>query len=269
MMMLPKFSQARALRPAARHALLGAALAGLLGCQPQLAPAAAAAAGPAAPTQQDIQARCEQQLPATKVVVTVVDAHILELNDESVRTLSQSHAANHPGTFTFGLTTRGFSLAMASGLSSLTMPTLNVSCSRPDLEVTLTMQFHRVSVARELRPGSCLYDEVRGHEYRHVQLNRNTLVWAAKVIEKEMKEHFGNQVYYGDPYAVQAEFQEAVRTYWLPRLKQLDDQGMALHAQIDTPEEYARLGQVCNSETRRIIQADEVLRARVPVFTRS
>lgn len=249
-----------------RAALLGLAFASLMGCRPQ----ATSAAAKAAPVSlREVQAQCERLLPATTVEVKVVDAAVMERNDESVRALSHGRADSHAGTFTFGLTTRGFSLAMASGLNSLTMPTMNLSCSRPNLEVTLTMQYHRVSLARELKPGTCLYDAVREHEYRHVQLNRDTLYWAAKVINAEMKEHFANQVYYGNPHDVQAEFQAAVRTYWLPRLKQLDDAGMAQHAQIDTPEEYGRLGRVCNGEANRIIQADDVLRARMPVFTRS
>jgi hypothetical protein len=198
-------------------------------------------------------AECEKSLPPTEIVVTAQPAPVTEVNNEDIRTLTATQQSFSKGHFTMGLTTEAYSLSVTTMLNTLKMPNGTVSCVRPSLHVTLSEPYHKVSIAREFAPGTCIFNEIRTHEYRHVAVHQNSLEWARGIIEQEMKSQFGNRIYYGDPQQYKQQIDDAVNTYWLPRAQQLHAEVEKQQLEIDTPEEYARLSQVCDGAAAQII----------------
>ena len=220
------------------------------------APTAATLSIPSASGEQAdpaLVAACEKDLSPTEIVVKTEPAAVTEVNNEDIRTLTMTQQSFSKGRFTMGLTTEQYDLKVLTKVNSLKMPNGTVSCMRPSLYVTLSEPFHKVSIAREFAPGSCIFNEIRTHEYRHVAVHRQSLEWARGVIEQEMKAQIGNTIYYGDPKQLQQQVDEAVNTYWLPRAQQLHAEVEKEQLEIDTPEEYERLSNVCEGAARQII----------------
>lgn len=198
-------------------------------------------------------AACEKDLPATEIVVKAEPTPVTEVNNEDIRTLTMTQQSFSKGRFTMGLTTEQYNLKVLTKVNSLKMPNGTVSCIRPSLYVTLSEPFHKVSIAKEFAPGTCIFNEIRTHEYRHVAVHQQSLEWARGVIEQEMKAQIGNTIYYGDPKQLQQQVDEAVNTYWLPRAQQLHAEVEKEQLEIDTPQEYERLSSVCDGAARQII----------------
>jgi hypothetical protein len=201
----------------------------------------------------ELVAECEKSLPPTEIVVAAQPAPVTEVNNEDIRTLTATQQSFSKGHFTMGLTTEAYSLSVETKLNTLTMSKGKEACLRPSLHVTLSEPYHKVSIAREFAPGTCIFNEIRTHEYRHVAVHQNSLEWARGVIEQEMKSQFGNRIYYGDPQQYKQQIEDAVNTYWLPRAQQLHAEVEKQQLEIDTPQEYDRLSQVCDGAAAQII----------------
>jgi hypothetical protein len=209
--------------------------------------------------QQERERFCNRILPRNRISVVAQDVPVSESNERSMRTLTYSRASLHQGTAVLGVTETAFGIDMSAELNTEHIPGQSTVCSRLELDVVVSMKFHAVNIARELRPGTCGYEKVREHEYRHVAVNRKTLQTAATVLETEMSEFFGNQIFYGDPAALHAQLKSALQAHWLPRLEQLKEEGLAAHRELDTPEEYASNSTDCEGEIVSLITADSKL----------
>ena len=207
----------------------------------------------AEPGDQAFRTLCEKQLPPTEIEVTARPAPITEVNNEDIRYLTGQQQSFSRGTFTLGLTSEAYSLNVSTRLNLLQMPGGGVACVRPALTFTLTEPYHKVSIAREFAPGTCIFNEVRAHEYRHVAVHQQSLGWARDIIEQELRAQFGNNVYYGAPAQLQHDIQDAVNSYWLPRVQQLHAEVEKRQGEIDTHEEYERLSNVCEGAAKQII----------------
>lgn len=235
---------------------------------PALSPSAASpasqSAGVPAPFPTLLQAQnaetkftetCEKQLPPTEILVTTELAPVTEVNNEDIRSLTTQEQEYRQGHFTLGLTSEKYRLSVNSKLTTLTDPRSLATCARVALDVSLSEPYHKVSIGREFSPGTCIFNEIRRHEYRHVAVNQNSIQWAKTVVEGELKTQFGNRVFYGDPTTLRQQIDDAVTSYWMPRVEQLHAEVQKQQQLIDTPEEYARLGAVCDGAANRVIAA--------------
>lgn len=207
------------------------------------------------------QQQCERQLPPTSVRVVAQEAPVQEINTEGILDLTAKRGYVGANSFTLGLTTGGYQLKVSSVLNTLTFGN-SATCARPTLNVVLSVPLHVVSIAKEVPPGSCLYGVLREHEYRHVAVNQKSLQWAKSVIEAEMKEFFKNQVYYGNTAEMRAQINQAIQNHWIPRTQNLYAEVQQHQLEIDTPDEYARVGRECNGEANRIMHATPGLARR-------
>jgi hypothetical protein len=199
---------------------------------------------------------CQRSLPLTHVTVVPKETIVSESNEHRISSLTFSHPSYHKGQVILGSTETAFQMDMSADLASSPVPNTDEFCSRVGVKVVVSMRFHVVNIARELKPGTCAYNKVREHEYRHVAVNRHALYHAAAVLQREMTLFFGQKVFYGTPADLRKELQGALELHWMPRLQKLKEAGLERHQAIDTSEEYASNDVDCNGEIPALLQGD-------------
>lgn len=216
-----------------------------------LLPAAALAQQPSARWQ----ALCEAQLPPTVIEVTAEPAPVRHRNDRSIADLMQVQRLPQENAFTLGLTELQLGTRIAFRSPTLSHPRERLVCMRPAITVTLSLDPHVVSVAREFKEGSCAHRHILAHEMRHVQINQLTLSAAAGRMREGMQQSFGNKIYYGEATELQERLTRHIREQWLPWVDAQMKHTLQRHREIDTPEEYARNRTACGGEIARTLDA--------------
>ena len=201
------------------------------------------------------QAQCEARLPPTSIEVNAEPAPIRHRRDRSVADLTQLQRLPQENAFTLGLTEMQLGTRIAFRSPTLSHPRERLMCMRPAITVTLSLDPHVVSVAREFEEGGCAHRHILAHEMRHVQINQLTLVNAAERMREGMQQSFGNKVYYGEPKELQERLTRHIREQWLPWVDAQMKHTLQRHRDIDTPEEYARNRTVCGGEIARTLDA--------------
>lgn len=200
-------------------------------------------------------ALCEARLPATSIEVRTVPAPIRYLRNRSVDDLTQLQHLPQDGARTLGLTEVRLGTSIQYKASTLARKGEPLTCMRPSIVVTLSLDPHVVSVASEFGDDSCAYRHILAHEMRHVDINRLTLDTAADRMREGMRSSFGNKVYFGEPAELQERLTRHIREQWLPWVDAQMKHTMQRHREIDTPEEYARNQKVCGGEIARVLAA--------------
>jgi hypothetical protein len=218
---------------------------------------------PEARLQLETARYCERALANTRVTVVAQEVPISESNERGIRSLTfsdggRAHAKR--GTAVLGTTEAAFSLVMDSRLNTQVAPASGQSCSRLDLAVVVSMLHHTVNVAREFKPGTCAYDKIREHEYQHVAINNAALHEAASALQSEMRQFFGNKIFYGDPTALLGQLRAALDNHWVPRLQQLKEEVLSEHDDVDSVDEYASNQTDCDGEIPEVLRGDPRLR---------
>lgn len=200
-------------------------------------------------------ALCEARLPATSIEVRTAPAPIRTLRNRNVDDLTQLQHLPQDGARTLGLTEVRLGTSIQYKASTLARKGEALTCMRPSIVVTLSLDPHVVSVASEFEDDSCAYRHILAHEMRHVEVNRLTLESAADRMREGMRSSFGNKVYYGEPAELQERLTRHIREQWLPWVDTQMKHTMQRHREIDTPEEYARNTKVCGGEIGRVLAA--------------
>ncbi len=127
-------------------------------------------------------------------------------------------------------------------------------CAVPsEVRVTLLHAEHIIRLAREIPRGGCLAGEVLAHERRHAEVNRRTLREAADGLRAVARAWAARaEARAPDVGAAALLLQDQLAAAVEPVLERLRQARAAQHAQIDSPEEYRRLGRVCPGDQRRI-----------------
>jgi hypothetical protein len=141
-------------------------------------------------------------------------------------------------------------------LVSETLEKADGVCAVPRrLEVTLRYAERQVRVAREVGVDACLHREVEEHELRHVALDDRVI--------KEYEPHLKQRVaalaarlepgYALRPAEARAKLNESARDWLRETTDEFETIRRQRHrAEIDTPEEYARVKSVCNGKAREL-----------------
>jgi hypothetical protein len=117
--------------------------------------------------------------------------------------------------------------------------------------VTLVMKLSpTIYIARELKKGSCLYNEVAAHEYRHFAIDQE-IAQNYKIAFQDMLKDYLQRVPFVGPYpdSQKKQAQNALSTQLEAEIKKLHDRMKAdrikYQATIDTLEEYERVARTC------------------------
>lgn len=166
----------------------------------------------------------------------------------SIEQLSAQHAAGSE-THTLGRYNSQVSLAISGQvLSSRSMVRAAACVTQMDVTVELEHDIHIVS---ELPERSCAYEQAleheRDHERRQVQAVESLLSDLAQSASRLRPSSTDGA---SSPQALLEQVRQQLQT---PFAEQLQRTAAASHAQIDTPEEYARALQGCDQQVRELL----------------
>ena len=191
------------------------------------------------------ETRCGKLPPANFKVVAV--PLTLERDDsqsiEALTARSGSTLATHRTT---GLTTAMFGYSTDIELNVIEDQRGSRACGMPRLRVQLSMQPVTVFVASEFAAKSCQHDVTLSHEMKHVEVFRQALDRAARDLERDLPKAIGAGLRQAkNPGELQQRVVVSVRDYMAQfmgeRQRLLDE----TQAEVDSPEEYARVSSAC------------------------
>ncbi|MEN0036332.1 MAG: hypothetical protein AAGC78_04660 [Cellvibrio sp.] len=210
----------------------------------------------------DFISACEQNLPPVAISINRHEGTVNESNTESIRRLNDirlktnDHASEGD---MLGLTLAQLSWEYNVMYRSFQMLEPNIHCARPEIKVDMVVINHTVYIAKELPRGSCEYEVIREHEYRHVKINEENFKNYAKKLADDFQKEFNSKIYYGPLDVVDKAIKDEMQKYWGPFIerttKKLEKDGHNLHKSIDTPEEYARIPSMCSGGITRIMNS--------------
>lgn len=191
------------------------------------------------------ESRCAKLPPARYDVVTT-PFEIREVDTADIRELTGRSGASFAQHRTFGLTTVSFGHETQTELRVLEERASGRTCATPHVTVRVSMQPVVVYVARELREDTCRHAATRAHEMEHVAVYREELADTARALRAQLAAAVGAQVLHGrSADELNRRYEARLREYLSTFMRARHEALNARQAQLDTPEEYARVGAAC------------------------
>jgi hypothetical protein len=215
---------------------------------------AIAAADAQAATRTPFQIRCEDTISKTVSVLSSTQNGYTINNQLPYRALTAKAGSIDGKMQTLGLTvTQGIYRASVGG-PILQDPASGYECIAPKLDVKLNYSPVLIYVGNEFAPGTCAYNEILAHEQRHLKAYMENLARVEQVVRAALNRRFEGKPLYAPSGTAMSALEHEVNGTWLPFIRDEFDKGKVKQAQIDAPEEYARLGKACNGEIAEIMQ---------------
>jgi hypothetical protein len=189
---------------------------------------------------------CESELKPTEVRVTTTPVGYstdLTVSEEELTRMTP----HEPGRIVHGLTRTNMRSLVTIGSNGITHPITKKHCLRPVIDVALSFDPITVYVSREQTEGTCRFAMTMQHELQHVAVYREFLDTAAVDIERQLRAHFDNRIFY---YDTAAEAMKQMSDETSLRIGPMVEESMKrvneMQAPLDTPEEYDRLERSCS-----------------------
>jgi hypothetical protein len=196
-------------------------------------------------TKRPMASICESRLRPTEVRVTTSPV-VVDTNLTMSTTGLTRMAATGSGRLVHGLTRTNMRSLVTVGSNGITNPLTGLHCLRPIVDVRLAFEPMTVFITKEQAAGSCQFDVTMRHEMQHVMVYSDFLERAAADVEKYLRDHFGNRIYYFDSSeAAQKRMNEETSQRIGPFVEEEMNRVRDLQAPLDTPEEYLRLERSC------------------------
>jgi hypothetical protein len=206
--------------------------------------AAGCGAGPGSPFAS-FESRCNT-LPPARFEVVAVPMRVEEVKTEDVARLTALSKADVARHRTYGLTTVSFGHNTQSELRMMEDKRSGRACGTPKVRVELSMQPAIVYLARELDGEPCDQSAARGHEQKHVEVYRAVLEESRRRLVDELPTAIGASLRTAASNAeLKRRFDDDLRDYMGRFMREQQAEMTARQAEIDTPEEYARVANAC------------------------
>ncbi|MYM40860.1 hypothetical protein [Duganella qianjiadongensis] len=212
------------------------------------APLHAAAAGTGAASRTPFQVRCEDSIAKTVSVLSSRSNGYTINNQLPFNQLTARSGSAANGMATLGLTVTNGQYGAKLGGTILQDPASGYECIAPRVDLTLNYSPVLIYVSNEFAPGSCGYQVILEHEQRHLQAYMENLARVEKVVRDALNKRFDAKPLYAPSGTAMSALEHEINTVWFPFIRDEFDKGRDKQAQIDTAEEYARMGKVCNGE---------------------
>jgi hypothetical protein len=218
-----------------------------------------AAAQPAMEAPVPRPATCPSRgTPLLRVSVSDPDARLLPaVSAAQLRRLADvpEEAAHSPGQILHHL---GLTMSRVEWRSEITVRSQGLPngpvCGVPsEVRLSLLHAEHSIRLAREIPRNGCLAREVLAHERRHAEVNRRTLRQAGDAL-RTVARAWAARAEAQAPNAASAAqlLQDDLTAAVEPVLAMLRETRQIGHDEIDSAEEYRRLGRVCPADQRRL-----------------
>lgn len=194
------------------------------------------------------EARCTR-LPQPHYEVLALPITFTEDLTQSLRSLSSMHEAAQLNHRTVGLTQARLSYESTLEGKGIEERWGGRVCARPHVRVVFSAAPMTVYVARELAADDCRRELIREHEMRHVAVYRTYLAEIVERARRELPAVFGAEpIYSASAYESQEQLRVRLQTFMHSFMQVGYAELRARQAQIDTPEEYVRLGRACMAD---------------------
>ncbi|MFS2003657.1 hypothetical protein ACEN9F_08520 [Duganella sp. CT11-25] len=212
-----------------------------------------AAAGAQAAERTPFQIRCEDTINKTVSVLSSTQNGFTINNQLPYRALTAKAGSIDGRMQTLGLTvTKGIYKASLGG-PVLQDPASGYECIAPKVEIKLNYSPVLIYVGNEFVPGSCAYNEILTHEQRHLKAYMDNLARVELAVRDALSKRFEGKPLYAPSGTAMSALEHEINGTWFPFIRDEFEKGKAKQAEIDTPDEYARLGKACNGEISEIL----------------
>lgn len=153
-----------------------------------------------------------------------------------------------------GLTNQSFVIGNDT-TEVVTLPQQDGSVCVGFTDGTITLRLRTsIFVVSEIEPGSCLYEQVLGHEERHAKVGRRLFTEFTKKLEAGVKEALAKAPFIkvADPRLAHIKARARMRQIIEPLLRDFRSVYRKRQAIIDTSGEYDRVEETCPGEIKRL-----------------
>lgn len=213
----------------------------------------------AAPVHASMDRQCQQQLepPSLSVQVVRKNVPVAYVPSASLQNVRSDHMAD--------LRSKGYREGKTHGLVRA-QPTAGIlstggilqfgdgqACAQPGFEVTLDMRQFEMQLARALLEYTCEHDAVVEHETLHVHAHYRAMDEAAATLRNRWNQHWAKRPLIKGTYSqVRAQIEAIQKEIVDFALSEVSSRSDRYNKAIDSLEEYARLGRMCNGGLTRI-----------------
>ncbi|WP_348696776.1 hypothetical protein [Duganella fentianensis] len=206
------------------------------------------ASSAAAAERTPFQVRCEDTIAKTVSVLSSRSNGYTINNQLPFNQLTARSGSAANGMATLGLTVTNGQYSVKLGGSILQDAASGYECIAPRVDLSLNYSPVLIYVSNEFAPGSCGYQVILEHEQRHLQAYMDNLARVEKVVRDALNKRFDAKPLYAPSGTAMSALEHEISSQWFPFIRDEFDKGKDKQALIDTPEEYARMGKVCNGE---------------------
>lgn len=201
---------------------------------------------------EEMAAFCEKNLKPTHIEVRAQTVPVRYDYSLPLSAINQEVPPNRPNSITLGFTRRNTSYSYRYSTPRFSFHNGWV-CTRPSVEINLSLKKHEVYVTLEFPRGTCAHKEILVHEMTHVRINERHLEEVARLTRNGLRRHLGNAVYYGRGDVLQAQL-KALLESWEPKIDQYFEDMRSRHAEFDD-HEWTRSISNCPQERDQIMRA--------------
>ena len=209
------------------------------------------------------QIRCEDTISKT-VSVLSSKSNGYTINNQ----LSYKMLTARAGTAAGNMATLGLTVTQGQYRATLGGPLLQdaaggYECIAPKVDISLNYSPVLIYVGNEFAPGTCAYRTILAHELRHLQAYMDNLARVEKVVRQALDQRFEAKPLYAPAGTAMSALEHEINSVWFPFIRDEFDKGKVQQQAIDTPEEYARMGKVCDGEIAEILKHRQLPRPRI------
>lgn len=196
---------------------------------------------------------CDSAPPRPDAHVTAILPAVTENHLQSYRSFTDESERLH-GHDTLGLSRSGIMVSYTPRIA-VAQEYEHVCAKLVSVEMQFGYSAREILLAREMPEGSCIYGQVRTHEYRHAGVDAYMIESYEDYLDRELAKAAAAvgvlRARTGDDAA--EIIAERLSASMQPVVDFILQQREAFQARIDTPQEYARISSVCRADIARYI----------------
>ncbi len=210
-----------------------------------------------------LEEACQSRLAKPELVINVMkkDAPVEKVSLEALQVMNSASLAlvKHAGAERAVVhgTVEAQPAVHSSLKGDLLKDATGTTCARPGITLDLEYAHLKMLLGEHLKEGSCEHGEIHDHEHRHVEAFHQALDLAvARTQARWAVEWSQRPILYGTAAEIQSqvrEFRDEVARFAHDEILRAADR---LNNEIDSLEEYARLGKVCNGGLDKMTRPD-------------
>jgi hypothetical protein len=195
-------------------------------------------------------------VPITITPVFETPTYNVDTDLATLQGLSRDVSRVIPESLTLGLTRYNQVMRVNPASVASDMPDGTTCVKVERVDIMFGYKDVVVYVANDIPPHTCGYDQVLEHEQKHVAVQRQILNDYIPVLQQNLKEYLAeNGAQQNKDYAQAVTWlRDNVEAIAEDVMVKITEENTRLQSNIDTPEEYARIGESCNGQLHDVVR---------------